>query len=78
MGNAGIVAGFSRLGLADVNLSAEGADDTGNDGPFNAAIDVAPAINPLYQPVAVNRADGVTRASSLRPRARASSPGRAR
>ena len=58
----GIVAGFSRLGLADVNLSAEGADDTGNDGPFNAAIDVAPAINPLYQPVAVNRADGVTRA----------------
>ena len=57
----GIVAGFSRLGLADVNLSAEGADDTGNDGPFNAAIDVAPAINPLY-PVAVNRADGVTRA----------------
>nr|WP_155264566.1 amidohydrolase family protein [Sphingomonas segetis] len=58
----GIVAGFSRLGLADVNLSAEGADDTGNDGPFNAAIDIAPAINPLYQPVAVNRADGVTRA----------------
>jgi imidazolonepropionase-like amidohydrolase len=58
----GIVAGFSRLGLSDVNLSAEGADDTGNDGPFNAAIDVAPAINPMYQPVAVNRADGVTRA----------------
>src|SRR3954466_1355760 len=24
----GIVAGFSRLGLADVDLSAEGADDT--------------------------------------------------
>src|SRR4029079_5925665 len=58
----GIVAGFSRLGLADVHLNAQGAGDTGNDGPFNAAIDVAPAINPLYQPVAVNRADGVTRA----------------
>ena len=58
----GIVAGFSRLGLADVDLSAEGADDTGNNGPFNAAIDVAPAINPLDTTIAVNRADGVTRA----------------
>ncbi|MFL6740190.1 MAG: amidohydrolase, partial [Sphingomicrobium sp.] len=58
----GIVAGFSRLGLADVDLAAEGADDTGNNGPFNAAIDVVPAINPLYTTVADNRADGVTRA----------------
>jgi imidazolonepropionase-like amidohydrolase len=58
----GIVAGFSRLGLADVDLSAEGADDTTANGPFNAAIDVAPAINPRDTPVAVNRADGVTRA----------------
>jgi imidazolonepropionase-like amidohydrolase len=58
----GIVAGFSRLGLADVDLSAEGADDSTSNGPFNAAIDVAPAINPLDTTVAVNRADGVTRA----------------
>jgi imidazolonepropionase-like amidohydrolase len=58
----GIVAGFSRLGLADVDLSAEGADDSSPNGPFNAAIDVAPAINPLDTTVAVNRADGVTRA----------------
>jgi imidazolonepropionase-like amidohydrolase len=59
----GIVAGFSRLGLAEVDLSASGADDTAaENGPFSAAIDVAPAINPLYTPVAVNRADGVTRA----------------
>jgi imidazolonepropionase-like amidohydrolase len=58
----GIVAGFSRLGLADVDLSADGADDTGNNGPFNAAIDVVPAINPLHTTIAVNRADGVTRA----------------
>jgi len=59
----GIVAGFSRLGLADVDLSAGGADDTqAQNGPFSAAIDVSPAINPLYTPVAVNRADGVTRA----------------
>jgi imidazolonepropionase-like amidohydrolase len=59
----GIVAGFSRLGLADVDGGAEGANDqTAENGPFNAAIDVVPAINPLDTPIAVNRADGVTRA----------------
>jgi imidazolonepropionase-like amidohydrolase len=59
----GIVAGFSRLGLTDVSGGAEGANDESADkGPFNAAIDIAPAINPNYQPVGVNRAEGVTRA----------------
>lgn len=59
----GIVAGFSRLGLTDVSGGAQGAnDESAEKGPFNAAIDIAPAINPNYQPVAVNRADGVTRA----------------
>jgi imidazolonepropionase-like amidohydrolase len=70
----GIVAGFSRLGLAEVDLTASkedgggksdtsgAADDTSSDGPFNAAIDVVPAINPLDTTIAVNRADGVTRA----------------
>src|SRR3954468_14252453 len=58
----GIVAGFSRLGLAEVHLAAEGSDDTTSNGPFSAAIDVVPSINPLDQTVAVNRADGVTRA----------------
>jgi imidazolonepropionase-like amidohydrolase len=59
----GIVAGFSRLGLTDVSGGALGAnDERAEKGPFNAAIDIAPAINPNYQPVKVNRADGVTRA----------------
>jgi imidazolonepropionase-like amidohydrolase len=58
----GIVAGFSRLGLADVDLSAEGADDTTANGPFSASIDASTAINPLDTTIAVNRADGVTRA----------------
>lgn len=70
----GIVAGFSRLGLAEVDLIGEkedggdvsdtsgAADDTSSDGPFSAAIDVVPAINPRDSTVAVNRADGVTRA----------------
>lgn len=58
----GIVAGFSRLGLAEVDLSAQGSDDTTSNGPFSAAIDVVPSINPLNTTIAVNRADGVTRA----------------
>jgi imidazolonepropionase-like amidohydrolase len=71
----GIVAGFSRLGLADVDLgtheedeaggsldTAGSADDTSSNGPFSAAIDVVPAINPLHTTIAVNRADGVSRA----------------
>ena len=59
----GIVAGFSRLGLAEIDLGDRGADDTSAaNGPFSAAIDVTPAINPLYTPIAVNRADGGTRA----------------
>jgi imidazolonepropionase-like amidohydrolase len=59
----GIVAGFSSLGLSDVNGGADGANDTrARNGPFSAAIDITPAINPNYQPIAANRADGVTRA----------------
>lgn len=59
----GIVAGFSRLGLAEVDLGADGSDDTGTGGsPFNAAIDVTPAVNPKASTIAVSRADGVTRA----------------
>jgi len=59
----GIVAGFSRLGLAEVDLGADGSDDTDSgNGVFNAAIDVTPAINPRASTIAVGRADGVTRA----------------
>ena len=58
----GIVAGFSRLGLSEVDLGASGSDDTSATGPFSAAIDVVPSINPLNTTIAVNRADGVTRA----------------
>jgi imidazolonepropionase-like amidohydrolase len=59
----GIVGGFSRLGLSEVDLSADGStDDRAPNGPFSAAIDVAPAVNPMASTIAVNRADGVTRA----------------
>jgi imidazolonepropionase-like amidohydrolase len=59
----GIVGGFSRLGLSEVDLSADGTtDDRAPGGPFRAAIDVAPAVNPMSSTISVNRADGVTRA----------------
>ena len=58
----GIIAGFSRLGLAEVDLGADGSDDTSANGPFSAAIDVVPSINPRNSTISVNRADGVTRA----------------
>jgi len=58
----GIVAGFSRLGLSEVDSAGGLTDDKAQNGPFSAAIDVAPGINPDYSTIAVNRADGVTRA----------------
>lgn len=59
----GIVAGFSRIGLTEIDLGGDGAtDDKADGGPFGAAIDVAPAVNPTNSTIAVNRADGVTRA----------------
>lgn len=57
----GIMSGFSRLGLAEVPAVRE-TDDTHARSAFSAAIDVAPAINPLANPVAINRTSGVTRA----------------
>ena len=58
----GLVAGFSRLGLSDVDAVDASNDTSAGNGPFSAAIDVAPAINPKGYGIAVSRADGVTRA----------------
>jgi imidazolonepropionase-like amidohydrolase len=58
----GIVAGFTRLGIVEV----DGVDQTNDSGasksPFHASIDVAPAVNPLSSSVPLNRAEGITRA----------------
>ena len=58
----GIVAGFTRMGIVEV----DGVDQTDDSGakntPFNAALDVAPAVNPRTTAIAVSRAAGVTRA----------------
>lgn len=58
----GIVAGFSRVGLIEVDAVNETNDVSANNSPFSAAIDVAPAINPRTTAIQVNRAGGVTRA----------------
>ncbi len=58
----GIVAGFSRLGLVEVDAVDETNDASAKQSPFNASIDVAPAINPRVPAIAVSRAAGVTRA----------------
>lgn len=58
----GLIAGFSRVGLVEVD-AVDSTDDTrANGSPFSAAIDVAPAINPRAAAVSVSRAAGVTRA----------------
>lgn len=58
----GIVAGFSRVGLVEVDAVDDSNDTQANGSPFSAAIDVAPAINPRAAAIAVSRAAGVTRA----------------
>lgn len=58
----GIVAGFTRMGLVGVDAVDPTNDTEARNSPFNASLDMAPAINPDVAAMAVNRAAGVTRA----------------
>jgi imidazolonepropionase-like amidohydrolase len=58
----GIFAGFTRLGIVEVDGVDETNDTGASNAPFHAAIDVAPAVNPKSTPIAINRSEGVTRA----------------
>jgi len=59
----GLFSAVTDLGLWDVE-AVDGSNDTeADDAPFGAALDVAPAINPSSQHIAVSRAGGVTRAT---------------
>jgi imidazolonepropionase-like amidohydrolase len=58
----GLVAGFSRVGLLEVDAVDATNDIQASNSPFSAAIDVAPAVNPRAAAVAISRAAGVTRA----------------
>ncbi len=58
----GMVAGFGRVGLIEVDAVDETNDATARTSIYSAAIDISPALNPRGAPVAVNRLAGVTRA----------------
>ncbi|AUW58277.1 amidohydrolase [Sphingobium sp. SCG-1] len=58
----GIMSGFSRIGLVEVDAVDETEDSDSPKSPFSAAIDVATAINPEANPIAINRTSGITRA----------------
>lgn len=59
---AGMIAGFSTLGLYDLD-SVRGSDDSGAPtSPFQASLDVSTALNPAGAVVALERSGGITRA----------------
>lgn len=58
----GLMAGFSRLGLMDVDAVDESEDASADNSPFSAALDIASAVNPRSVSIPVNRIEGLTRA----------------
>ncbi len=58
----GLFAGFTRMGIVEVDGVSETDDSAASGSPFNAAIDVSPAVNPKTSAITVNRAEGITRA----------------
>lgn len=67
----GIFAGFTRMGIVEVDGVNETNDAGAGASPFNAAIDVVPAVNPKTSAIILNRAEGITRAV-VAPQARGS------
>jgi imidazolonepropionase-like amidohydrolase len=59
----GLFAAMSDIGLYDVTAVDRSNDASADGSPFSAALDIAPALNPLAQVVAISRAGGITRAS---------------
>ncbi|EQB08164.1 amidohydrolase family protein [Novosphingobium lindaniclasticum] len=59
----GLFSAVTDLGLWDVEGVADSNDSEAGKSPFNAALDVAPAINPANAHIAISREGGVTRAS---------------
>lgn len=59
----GLFAAVTALGLWDVEAVDSSNDSAAETSPFNAALDVVPALNPANQHIAISRVAGVTRAS---------------
>ncbi len=58
----GLFAGFTRMGIVEVDGVSETDDSAAANSPFNAALDVSPAVNPKTSAITLNRAEGITRA----------------
>lgn len=58
----GIFAAYTQLGLREIDGVDETADDASKDRRFSASLDVADALNPRAAIIAIERAEGVTRA----------------
>ncbi|MCC2977855.1 amidohydrolase family protein [Sphingomonas sp. PL-96] len=58
----GIFAGFTRMGIVEVDAVSGSNDASADESVFHAALDIAPAVNPRTTAIALNRAEGVTRA----------------
>ena len=58
----GLVAGWTNLGLIEVDAVKDANDTAADNSPFSAAIDVAPAINAEISGFPITRSRGVTRA----------------
>jgi imidazolonepropionase-like amidohydrolase len=58
----GLFAGFTRMGIIEVDGVEDTDDSSAATSPFNAALDVAPAVNPRTSAITLNRSEGVTRA----------------
>lgn len=58
----GLFAGFSRLGIVEVDAVESTDDSRASKSKLSAAIDIAPAVNPKNVNLPINRIAGVTRA----------------
>lgn len=58
----GLITAMSTLGIVEVEGVRQTNDASARTTPFSAAIDVAPAINPMSSTIAIERQGGVTRA----------------
>jgi imidazolonepropionase-like amidohydrolase len=59
---AGIVAGFTDIGIAEVMGAHEGNDTRAPKSPFSAGLDISSAVNPRSAVLGLERSGGVTRA----------------
>ncbi len=59
----GLVVAVTDLGLVDVEAVDDSNDSDARKAPFSAGLDIAAAINPAAQPIAIARAGGITRAA---------------